>query len=319
MKIHIDSERVQQHKAVAFDDQRKGQSLPAVHPLQRAVDNTTVVQRTVKPGLEPGTNVKIKRSTSSEFHGAEAVIVEPGPASYEYKVRVDGKIVIASFDQLVNENESVGSVPVSPELDSLTKLDNDTIIQAIQDGIIKEYGRIAKKESPQLERGSVTIGGSFAAFLHARQARRAARTPRDIDIFLPQVIFHQIRHLDRRIIVCGLPLELHPHGPLSKPSMEESGSGILHVSTLLSQQLLKLRDYSDIFKRLVPKSKDCGIRTAADIVAQMSDGSDQLLRDIAADDVYDYNKVAAIWIKALKDAQQLVASGATLDVYKARK
>lgn len=265
-------------------------------------DGIPAIQRMVPPGQQPGTKVKIKRTTSEHLHGEVGTIVRQGDTSYEYIVDVKGEKYIVSLDQIVPEAENVGAVKIEATLGQLNGMTAEEILNQVRE-------RVAAVTKVPKE--VMTVGGSFAAYVHAVGKKKGARTPRDIDIILPATTFDALMRDERRDIrIWGIPVEFHREGTHVRPAQNEKAEGIISRNTLLAKNIKKLREQNYIFKKYLPKQVN-----VQHLVQEMERNTAKVLDELQHDQYIkeDYSRHAPIWVKGLKDIKLLVEMGATLD------
>jgi len=207
------------------------------------------VQRMVNLGLEEGTTVVIVRSTSEEFHGDMATIMGPGKESNEYMVRVNltKETVFVRADQLSLPQRNI---PKTIDVDTarLGNTDQTEIFKQLNEYIIKEFS---------LKAGTFHIGGSFAAFMHAKAAKKPARIPRDIDVIVSHKDFVAVNEKNHGMhsmhskpfqpgqAFYGIPIEIHFIGNLIEPhdlkyNTERKGdASVLNKNLLLAKAFKK--------------------------------------------------------------------------------
>ncbi len=282
---------------------RKDTFIPSPQIYLRSVlRKSNSIQRMVPSNLPMGTEVVVVRSTSTEFHGERAFIRGSGERSNEYLIEVSTREhVYARTDQLrLPSDISRLPEPIQADLSAMDGKSADEIILMVRSLVQSEIN----PTRPFL------IGGSFAAFLHARRVSQSARTPRDIDIVLhPDDFGGGSKPKQTRIKFCGIPLELHRSGSLIKPSEEDQKIGIVGPQTLLEGHKKKLRDQHRMFKGVLAKELPAKNLMAAmlagntDIMGLRDSEPDEYGRATNIDYIDDTNKT--IWAKALVDVEVL--------------
>jgi len=274
-------------------------------PFQARPWAPMAVQRLVGPDKKAGDKVKIKRTTSRALHGEVATIVRLADTSYEYVVRVSDQEFIASFDQLVPVEEKLGDVTVESQIQELIQTQTPKeILDIVREKVAATMGLSAK---------DVTVSGSFAILLHAIAAGREARTPRDIDVFVPKTASAALAKLSG-LTLFGVPVEGHPEGHLGK----RDPAGIVSLNNLLAKDLIKLLDQTSVFREVVPLPEHVAAKEipASALVSEMESKTPTVLQKLQTTDrVSNFKRDGEIWIKTLKDVKTLVASGATLEQF----
>jgi hypothetical protein len=306
------SSRVQQLRALSV---QANQSPRTVEPrkLTQLCQPKQVVQRLVPHGLGKDTPVVIKRSTSSEFHGALAKIVDSGPGPNEYIVSVGDQLLIARLDQLLPSGQVPKAIGAEVEIDIIVRTPPDQLLTQVLQHV---------KNKLSVE-GPVVLGGSFAALIHALAAGQNARTPRDIDVFVDPkdgkklgLSYKPILRAD--IPIWGIPLELHRAGDLVSVDEGERDAGIVNKNKLLAKALIKVRKQQYKLKAAIP---DPGVRQDYDaraVLGEMEQASEKLMAmNDEVDSMSDTSK--EVWLKTLVDIKSLVNSGADLSVYNQKK
>lgn len=277
--------------------------LAAQRQLDPASRSGGVVQRLVAPGLANGTSVVVKRSTSREFHGATATIVQSGPGPHEYVIDVGGELVIARLDQLEPAGTRLRDVETEADIGTIVHTNPDLLIEQVRKYVSDALGRTFP----------FVIGGSFAALIHALAAGQSARTPRDVDIIVDTKVWQAMGYSGgkpqrREEKIWGIPIEIHKAGPLVTPDKAEQAAGIINKNKLLAKALVKVRDQSDLFKEKTPAPK--AAQNASVLLATMLAGNHELM---ANEDIGKNSK--EVWLKTLADIQSLIRSGADLSEY----
>ena len=300
-----------QHLRTLSAQLHDGPRLTAQRKLNASCQAKPVVQRLVEPGLAEGTPVVIKRSTSREFHGAEAKIVESGPGPNEYIVSVGEQLLIARLDQLLPSGKVPNAVGAEVEIDTIVNADPAQLLQEAREQV---------QELLLLTRPFV-LGGSFAALIHALAAGQSARTPRDVDVIVDPADWKALnlgpKPVRTDLKIWGIPLELHRAGALVEVDKAEEATGIIGLNKLLAKALIKLRKQQFRFGEAIPGPGQR--QSARGVLDEMEEANDGLMA--MKDDEPDHMGANSkeVWVKTLADIRSLVDSGADLSVYNTGK
>ncbi len=191
---------------------------PPVHgppASPRPADPHRRVQRMVGSDLEKGEVVYIIRSTQKHLHNERAEIAGKDQSPNRYIVRVikTGQVFSARYDQL--SKELTTSEPLEVDVAKLSTIDPNQL---------RDEALMAAAAALEVTLDSIVLGGSFAAFIHARTSGVRARVPRDLDVIVDEETMSgvvkregtsearrkdRVANLPTRHEFLGIPIEVH--------------------------------------------------------------------------------------------------------------